>query len=232
MEFVAVLEAVQPYLSVDNIMTGGIAVFLILVFALLTCFLGYRLHNVLIVLSFSVIGYFLGSFFGVLFTESNMHIYVYIFVSVMIGVLAGVFSHKLHGLFLLLFNAAFCFVAVFNFLTDVVPATTGMAAGFVSGIVLGCLSVRFPYIVTAGITAFGGAVISVSFILNFYGIETPYLKLGLTAFFFAAGFAVQAIVESVKRRKEKLNEEFVTDGSDNEEYDADEKWMFTNHPNE
>ena len=232
MEFVAVLEAVQPYLSVDNVVAGGAFAFFVLAFALLTCFLGYHLHNVLIVLAFSVIGFFLGSVFGVFFTESNMHIYVYIFVSVIIGVLAGVFSRKLHGVFLLLFNAAFCFVAVFNFLTDVVPVTTGMAAGLVSGIVLGCLSVRLPYIVTAAITSFGGAVISISLILNFYEIENPYLELGLTAFFFAAGFAVQTIVEAVKRRKEKADEEFVTDGSDDEAYDADENWMFTNHPNE
>ena len=232
MEFVAVLEEVQPYLSVDNVMAGGAFAFFVLAFALLSCFLGYRLHYVLIVLSFSVIGYFLGSVFGVFFTESSLHIYVYIFISVAIGVLAGVFSHKLHGVFLLLFNAAFCFVAVFNLLTDTVPVTTGMAAGLVSGIILGCLSVRLPYIVTAAITSFGGAVISISLILNFYEIENPYLELGLTVIFFAAGFTVQTIVEAVKRRKEKADEEFVTDGSDNEEYDADENWMFTNHPNE
>lgn len=166
-----------------------------LVFALLTCFLGYRLHRVWITLSFAFVGFWCGALLGVFFPSVSITVFLWVGLAAAVG--AGFLSHRLYGAGLFCYNAWLIFSLVYDLSSPLLPAWACTLLGLALGIVAGVLVLRYKMVVTISATCVSGAFTAAPMLLRLTGESGNqilfYTLAGLLA---VGGAAVQLVVEN------------------------------------
>lgn len=154
----------------------GIAAFLSgvgLVFALLNCFFGYKLRKIWITLVGILVGFLIG-FAVVMFLSTNL--IASLIIGVITGILLGIISFKLYlvGIFLL------CGASAFFLVYSCIPVDwLRILLGFIAGIAVGILAVKFVRPVTILSTGINGGFTAGQAIFSAFQITSwQYFPIG------------------------------------------------------
>lgn len=196
MEFVELLEIIQKSIppQYSNIaqelkmLLPAVSLFM----ALLTCFLGHRLHKVWFAFLIFWIGFLFGTLGSIFFEQ--IPVQYFIGLGAALGVLGILFSGRLHKIQLFFVNGFFAFAALPNVLVRFLPGWLSILLGLVAAVAVGILAVKYKFIVTIITTAAAGAVAVVSLIFKALP-SSGVLHWGLVVLFALSGLAVQYLVE-------------------------------------
>jgi hypothetical protein len=196
MEFVELLEIIQKsippqYSNIAHelkILLPAVSLFM----ALLTCFLGHRLHKVWFGFLFFWIGFLLGTLGSIFFEQ--VPVQYFIGLGIALGVLGILCSGRLHKVQLFFVNGFFVFAALPNILGHFLPGWLSVLLGLAAAAGVGMLAVKYKFIVTIVTTAVTGAAATVG--LLFKGMpDLTLLHWGLIVVFALGGLAVQYLIE-------------------------------------
>lgn len=168
--------------------------YIVLIFAGLTCFFGYKLHKLWIVCSFATGGFFLSAVTLMLLFPS-MNTYWAIAFGIVTGILTGFFSHKLFHASLVVTNGFLAFFSADKLLASFLPEFVCILLAVAVGIAAGILVTKYKYLVVMTVTAVTGAAtaIPVLFSLTNYNNTTVRMLLICTAC--AGGICTQFLLE-------------------------------------
>lgn len=163
------------------------------IFALLQCFLGYRLLKVWIAVMGFAVGFVIGFTAVTLLTQGNVQISV--IAGIVVGILLALLAFKLYlfGVFLLCGASAFAAVQALSFASDweVMPVVLGVAAF----VVVGILAVKLARSCIILVTAISGAVNVV------HGLSTSVELLSDNELLLWAAVVVLAVLGAVVQFK-------------------------------
>lgn len=198
MEFYDFLARVVSYIPAEFAGTAAAAQALLpavgLVFALLTCFLGYRLHRVWITLSFAFVGFWGGALLCMFIPGISSTVALWIGLAVAIG--AGFLSHRLFAVGLFCYNAWLIFSLVYELTAPLLPGWACTLLALALGIVAGILVLRFKMVVTISTTCVSGAFTAAPMLLRVTGFsDNQILFYTLAVLLALGGAAVQLMLE-------------------------------------
>ena len=179
---------------------GSIAFVIVLIIALLHCFLGYKLQKVWI----TVVGFFVGLVLGSVISGFTIGSKVKPFVIVLIGLAAGIIigfvAFKLYTAGVFIWIAGLTFVMVTRLFTEKYE-TVAIVVGIVAAILFGILAVVFMRSVIIALTAINGGFTAVTMLMEKINFDGKIWILIMALVLTALGMAVQFMTTKDKKMR-------------------------------
>lgn len=156
--------------------------------AIITCFWGYKLHRLLIVLTWFLVGALLG--YSILTIWFNPMISF--LLSLVIGFISGFLGIKLYkvGIFLM------CFLLAFGIIYTLIPQEiVRWILSIGCGILVGLLGVKFSKIMIMATTSISGGFAIGTIVLPFLNLATGIVPFLISVIISICGYFVQSSFE-------------------------------------
>lgn len=181
---------------IANIMlAGGI------IFALLNCFLGYKLKKLWVTLAGFFIGFILGTAAGLILISSDKKTALALLIGCVCGIIIALIAFALYKAGLFLWCAAATFITVIGFFPqpDKWPA---VVTGIIAALIVGILTIKFLRPVLIASTSINGGFSAMQPILFLCGVTNAVIVFAASVALSALGIFVQ--LKTTKAAQDKI----------------------------
>lgn len=190
---VSLLNEISKYIPIEysnitNFLLKS-APYLILIFSILTCFLGYKLHRFWVGVCFAVIDFCLGC--SVSFFIPQISIGISIFVGIILAILTIIFSFQLYRFQLFAINFISSYVIFSGIFCSFLPNFAGIILGIIFAIFVGILAMKYMYIVTIITTSITGSFLTFMQLFSLSNLKYNLIYYILAIIFAFIGMFIQ-----------------------------------------